>query len=302
MVVALAPPYVVDPPALAPPAHGFVVSAQPAPADAYRDDRWQAGIVVRPLGCNEPVVRRYSCTTPPLAPTPIARPGELAFEPVQIQIADSCDSKGYTAANFGPRVRAMVEAATSKAIEKDLWTGSGGTGGFFLRNPVTLTQVVNAPATPGNNPNTQAVSAVDPDVALAALSQALSDCGVGAKGMIHLPAHIAELVAIHLNTEGQRLVTRTRGDVAVVGSGYPGSGPTGHPQATPPAGTAWAYATSGIFNLLLSDTMIFPGTLTEALDRSTNTITYTAERWALVYGNECCTYAVLVNTVPAVSL
>jgi hypothetical protein len=302
MVVALAPPFVVDPPALAPPGHGIVVSAQPAPADAYRDDRWQAGIAVRPIGCAEPIARRFSCTTPLADLEPVTRPGELAFEPVQIVIADSCDSRGYSAANFGPRVRAAVEAGTSKAIEHDLWTGSGGAGGFYLRNPATLAGVVNAPVTVGQNPDTQLVSPVDPDVALAALSQALSDCGVGAKGMIHLPVHLGELVALHLNTEGQRLVTRTRGDIVVVGSGYDGTGPTGHPQATPPLGTAWAYATAGIFNLLLSETTVYPGTLAEALDRSTNTITYSAERFALVYGNECCTYAVLVNTVPAVSL
>jgi hypothetical protein len=106
--------------------------------------------------------------------------------------------------------------------------------------------------------------------------------------MIHASAELVSLWAIYggLQVDGNRLVTLTRGTIVVSGSGYDGTGPSGDPNATPAANHTWAFA-SGLVHLRMSDIEVTPETMGEALDRTNNTVTYRAMRYAAPIFDPC---------------
>jgi hypothetical protein len=87
-----------------------------------------------------------------------------------------------------------------------------------------------------------------------------------------------------IEVRGGVLMTKS-GNLVAAGSGYPGTGPSG--QAITPT-TSWMFATGPVF-AYASQTRV--NDLRTALDRSTNTVKYIAER-TYVIGWDCCHAAV----------
>jgi hypothetical protein len=189
----------------------------------------------------------------------------------------------------------QLAAGTGKAIEREFWTGELNLANINLRYWTPAANIVN----PGG---WAAPVAVNPALGLALLEQALGVCSTGSRGMIHTPPVVAERLAQWYLIdddpacdEGEcRMLTRSRGDIVIVGSGYDRTvGPFA--AANELADTeAWIYAT-GMVDIRLGEPMIYPETMAEALDRATNTVTYRGERTAAVNPDGCCMFAVLVD-------
>lgn len=250
--------------------------------DGLIEGNWQFGFQVCPENCDE--VRTWDPACRPGGPTqkpmPAANRPCYEVDPFQLIATFECGSHGWTSQDYPGRARRLLEAGLSKALEYELWTGAQKPGNFHLTGPTST--VLNG----GNS-----VSAL---TALRWLGQALAGCGTGARGMIHAPTFLVDTWIDQtpmVKEDGTRLVTVNRGDIIISGSGYDGSGPGGIPA---PPGKTWAYAT-GLVQKKLDDVEIIPGTLGEALNRATNTITFRAERLAVAWGDPCCHFAILVD-------
>jgi hypothetical protein len=256
--------------------------------------------------CGEPVTGELT-QTPGLYEDPksAAEPTEDVFyDPPVLEIPYTCTT--YSRLDFDEyRRRALenLEVGKSKALEYELWTGA--------RVPTNPSLVGSTPNDNDHilNPGGAAAPiAVPPGIALMLLAQALANCGPGKRGMIHATAALAErwmnttaVMSVHpadwcfgpAEIPGCRiLVTGGRGDIIISGSGYPGTGPLGQP--TPGPNEAWAYAT-GLVHVKLGEPHIYPDTMSEALDRATNTVTVRAETTAVAVWDLCCSFAVLVD-------
>ncbi len=77
----------------------------------------------------------------------------------------------------------------------------------------------------------------------------------------------------------------------IADAGYDGSSPYG---AAAEDGSQWAYAT-GIPVVRLGPVAVYPDSLAEAINRSTNTVEYRAERLAAVGWDGCCHLAAELN-------
>lgn len=196
---------------------------------------------------------------------------------------------------------ARVEA---REAERAFWTGQAGSaGGGAGQNTVwpclaNGSQVFDSLGITLQPVTTQVVTGTGVDVAdgLGQLEKALSDCYGGAQGLIHVsPTLLPTLQAwglVRNDTDGQ-LVT-TRGNRVVVGSGYPGTSPTGQ---APAAGQSWVYATGAMFGYR-SDVVVHQ--MAETFDRAKNTVRAQAYRTYL-FGYECCLLAAQIATGVPVS-
>jgi hypothetical protein len=210
----------------------------------------------------------------------------------------TCSTLGYTIEDRRRIVREQIKAGTQKALEHELQTGeavrlAGHSSVHYLADgdAVVLTS-----------------GAYDADLALAALEQALADCGLGTQGVIHMPRAVASLLAVR----GSILQTQDRLYTAL---GTPIVAGTGYTVATSPAAPAAAGP-----NTAVAPTPIIPGPLPisawmyatgpvavhlgkievidEAVDHINNTITSTAVRPAAVYWDSCCHFAAEVDLSP----
>jgi len=217
------------------------------------------------------------------------------YMPYVIETPYTCSSFGFKAANYEERARRQLEANKHKALEYEFWTGN--------INPSNISLVRGTPnddlhvLNPGG---AAAPTAVSPSMALVMLEQALANCGSGGRGLIHATTGLVErwsgLYVVSPMDEFpipvEMITTRSRGDIVVNGSGYPGTGPLGQPPPGP--GETWAYAT-GMVNIRMGQTEIYPKEMKEALDRRTNTVTYRGEVVASAVHDGCCSFAVLVD-------
>lgn len=214
----------------------------------------------------------------------------VEFDPVLLELAATCTTVGYDTLDYPGRARRQMELATTKALESEFWTGATKPWNPHLAAPNAVVLNVGGIANP---------TPMTPGCALAALNQALGDCGIGGRGMIHSTIDLATLwsnISGGLMRDGQRLTTTVRDTTVVAGAGYTGSGPNG---ADPPAGSAWAYAT-GPVQVRLGDIQVVPDTVAEAVDRHSNEITYRGERMASAAWDTCCLAAALVQVCDTV--
>lgn len=281
-----------------PPAHGLLVTADEASDLSFEsagngEDRWGQGFVVQPENCVEASTWDPNCETWPSnrdGDGPMGNKVEKSESgsnessyivlPFVIETPFTCDATGFQAVDFKGRARRQLAAATSKAMEYEFATGglTGAAGNPYLE-AASVTVLSSG-------------SAYSPVDALARLGAALSACGHGGRGMIHAPTiWVDKLLAEGgdmVREVGNRLVTTARGDRIVAGTGYPGTGPGG---IDPPDGDVYVYATGPVM-YRLSEPILFPDSLSEALDRKTNTVEYRAERGAAVYFDPCCHFAI----------
>jgi hypothetical protein len=141
---------------------------------------------------------------------------------------------------------------------------------------------------------TTAPAAVAPDRGLSMLAGALGNCGLGSRGMLHATPDLAEKWSFWLEKDGDRLVTKTRGDIVVVGAGYPGTGPDGNVSAGATDRLVWAYGT-GLVEYRLGDPRSEPDELSQVLDRKQNRVRWYRKRTVGMHVDGCCTFAVRID-------
>lgn len=276
-------------------------------------DRWTGGITFapNPTTCEDHVVPWMGWTDDPADKAgPGANVPYSTYHSFTLTYSTSCHA---LPSDLDDRVEAALEAldaGTGQAIESIFW-GPGSAGplapmfpplgsNFSLSSATPLVTGYGADACSGilnHNPLTGDIVALSPKQALLALTQALANCGLGARGFIHAPVYLAEDWA----GEGQikpsgdddkdPLITRIRGDYVVGGSGYSGVGPEGHVLQTPASGHAWAYA-SGPVGLLMTEPRAVETTL---IDHKTNLHNIIVERTVAIAANASCLFAVYVD-------
>lgn len=306
-VVTEAPPYV-------PPMHSLMGTAG---VDFSPPDRWEGGVEFETEACHagqaypgfvcDPCVKPHKVEMPPA--------GNVQAVPFQIVTTHYCKAGGLSPQERIRRVENRLAAVESKVLEWELWTGSQSNGAHCLSvHPSGATpdgrpaltprdlQVVLNPGMPEltDVAGLNAVPPVDVASALALAAQYLANRGPGGRGMIHMTPFLAELAVfggllIEDTYEGRPVLrTRGRGDLIVIGAGYPGTGPGGH---VPPPGTQWIHVTTMV-QVWMGPVSVIPDPsepVSHAMRTRTNDMTYIAERSALAFWDQCVHGSLLVS-------
>jgi hypothetical protein len=202
-------------------------------------------------------------------------------------------------------------AGSGQAVEAIFWGPNDGTladafpplgDNFSLSSATPLVTGFGADSCTGilnDEPVGSGIVAYTPKQALLALTKALGDCALGARGFIHAPVSLVEdwaeqgLITLSDPTDPtSKFITNVRGDYVVGGSGYTGVGPDGHPLEQPADGHTWAYAT-GPVGVLLSEPR---SAETTVIDHRNNLHKILVERTVAIAANASCLFAAYVDT------
>lgn len=193
---------------------------------------------------------------------------EFAFPEVDgftVYLGVTCTAAGVRPREqeFRRRLQAAFRAVESTQVEKILVDAAGLMAGPYLTDS-NLEQLASG-------------SAQSPTEGLAQLENAIAKVG---NGMIHVtPATATAWAGLYLIDEARDGQMRTHlGTLVAVGAGYIGAYPLG--GSAPSGDQDWAFASS--FVEVHRDEDLILGPISEALDRTTNDVTFIAERNYLV--------------------
>lgn len=229
-------------------------------------ERWGNGANVRPYPPG-PASTFDPCSSGTFRDKDIPeQPDGAFFQAFGVYLADQCAGRGIgTDEALTGRARAAFAAVEQYAVEQEFASGT-----LMPANPYLAD---------GNADVLAAGAAVGLVEALALLELEIGDTGKA--GIIHADRGIvagwSSLGA--LRVAGQRLET-FNGTPVASGGGYRGVAPDG--EAAPSSDQGWAFATGPVEIRRSDEIEILPGSIAEALDRTTNLITYLAERNYLV--------------------
>jgi hypothetical protein len=271
---------------------------------------WRTGVQWQPL-CGDLATTYDPCLAvtgtggPPPVPPP--KSSNLTFEtrgatPFTVYADFQC-SPAATAGDAERQAQEAMRRFEAWQVEHAFWTGLAGGSGTVpqvtavyphlaadaeVRDPYgTLLQTASDPVTG---------AVLDVVEGLGRLEQALVTC-LGGVGVIHVPAVLAPALdaqgLLHPSKDGRQFRTGN-GNLVAVGSGYPGTSPSG---TTPSAGSAWMYATGPVFAYRSRVEILG---LPSIVNRANNTVEAIAER-TYVLGFDCCLHAVLISTGGVVS-
>lgn len=210
--------------------------------------------------------------------------GNVSAMPFVCWAGDSCSAFGWSAHDFEGRARRALVAVESKQIAQELWKGTlaqaAGWANHYLASDAYTDTLTHGPVSPSN--------------ALALLEQGIAQTSNGQRGMIHCTPQLGSLLSELGNvfrTPAGNLIQTYRGTIVVPDAGYDGSGPQGQPAID---GSQWAYATLMV-TVRRAEIVVYPETLAEAVNRSSNFVEYTATREAAYAYPWCTQVAVEVN-------
>lgn len=271
----------VNPIPATPPRYSLLQVAPEVPA-VDPPERWQDGWVFNPEGCGTSGRVALNCRGGTGEMTDGAEnPGDVTGTPFVVWAWDQCSMLGFQARDFEGRARRQLLATESYQVANELWTGS-------LRDSIapTAKQLENA-ALVDADADVVTDGAVSPGAALAEVVGALSSCGMGTRGMVHVtPKMLVALAAADVIYQSGGVWVTPMEHIVVADAGYPGTGPDG-------ATGEWIYGTSMIYTRR-SDVLV-PATFEQSVDRSVNTVTLYAQRLAGFMWDGCCHVAAEVN-------
>lgn len=184
------------------------------------------------------------------------------WEAFGIVASDKVSTFGLNETDHRARSTRQLMAHEARIIEAQLWGD-----GLALGN----TQITDG---------TDWTSAVTVAKAIATMEQGIVDAGHGGSPlMLHMRVYLFDLLVeanpTTLRREGNRWYT-AMDNIVVPGRGYNGTGPAG--QAV--GATEWMYCTP-LVEVRRGPISTLPGSMAEATDRTTNTVTFYSERAAL---------------------
>lgn len=246
------------------------------------DERWVRGFsyefdsqaTVRILTVNDDVVSNGTLSDPANTPDNNYRD----YSPFFIEVEDLKSTFGLTGEDRIAIVLNQLEAASQKAVERELWDGlaarAATNGNSYLTEAASVTEVLNG--------------AHNASEALYLLEGALANSPVGANGVIHMTRDVASLLGSRLvysqdkdNSDKGQVMTRLGTPVAI-GSGYSGNGPVGDAGATASLTNKWMFAT-GPVDVHLGKPEVVNDSLAQGANVSINDMLIKAFRPAAVY-------------------
>lgn len=218
----------------------------------------------------------------------------LDYSPFVIEATDGCRSSiGLSAEERKDRAVEALELMTPKAVEREFWTN-----GYSAVNSATNRSLQNSTTT-----TLLGTTGVKARRGLAALEQALADDGAGTLGAIHVTRDVLSVLKLDMFVDEPKddVMYSPGGNMLIGGVGYTGNGPASAGASTArTTGKAWAYA-SGPVAVRLGPIQVSdePSKVTGQVGvesfHTTNTLVYTAERFAAVSFNGTKVYAVLID-------
>lgn len=263
------------------------------------DERWVRGFsyefdsqaTVRILTVNDDVVANGELSDP--ANTAANNYGD--YSPFFIEVEDLRSTFGLPGEDRIATVIKQLEAASQKAVERELWDGlaaqGASNGNAYLTKAASVTEVLNG--------------AHNASEALYLLEGALANSPVGANGVIHMTRDVASLLGSRLvysqdsSNPDKGLVMTRLGTPVVIGSGYSGNGPVGDGAAAASLTNKWMFAT-GPVDVHLGKPEVVNDTLAQGANVSINDMLIKAFRPAAVYFDPSVHYCAQV-TLPQVA-
>ena len=254
-----------------PPASGLVAAADVV---NHTDDAWLAGVTFQ--SANTASIELYDlCSSDGTVSIATGATSVLGIGTTfAVEQREQCSGFGYSDVNFQARALEGLLARESWAVERQFELNTLAIAGFS-----NLAQ--NASTTPVGTTGVQTIKA------LSLLDQAIADANIG-QGMIHATPYIVDLWAnaggLIIGERGGRILS-PQGNIIVSGNGYTGAAPSatvpapaGALPTTATPGFVYAYATGLVVLHRDATPTVNPPSLSEALDRSLNTIRYRAHR------------------------
>jgi len=282
----------IDPPTFTPSQYGLLTVAQTPPsADAH----WMNGVTYQTRCINSADTIYDACiavtgTGPPPAAPSKTNNTSLVFRgatPFTVYTEFACAPIGIADAQQ-IATDALAQSAPWE-VEYAFWTGKAANQNVVYPHLAAGTQVLDADSIILQSAATTVTgSAVNVRVGIGLLEEAIGNCSNG-QGVIHVQRKVLSALFFSqlVESRGGQLFTKS-GNLVAVGSGYPGTGPTG--QAIT-AITSWMFATGTVFAMTGPVRVL---NQRETLDRTTNTVAMLAERTYLL-GWDCCHAAVQVD-------
>lgn len=270
----------VDGPVPQPPRYGLLSAATIIPGE---EERWANGVEVWPFppdaaGGHDP------CASGSAAQKAVGGVGSKPqFAAFTAYLAATCNARGIaTNDEFRARAVAAFTAVEGAAVEKQLASG------LYIATPNPFLADLNLVA-PGGG--ALSLTSTSPTNALALLENGIAR--TGRQGLIHAdPATAIAWSEAHLlQPQGSTMYT-LRGTPVAIGDGYAGVHPLGH--TAPSACEGWAFATGPVHVRRETDVTVY-GDVAANLDRTTNTLTFRAERGVVVYWDAVLQVGVLVD-------
>jgi hypothetical protein len=255
---------IVAPPPLVPSPVNLVRSSR-NPSDPS-NSRWTSGITYRPLAAGN-LTLESDC-----APVSVGMPVEFGAEiiywqPYVLQAEIACSLMGFDSADATQRVSNLLDAATPKMVEFEFWHGELAAAAAWDNLALETSSSVQT-----------SYDATSTAQAIGICEQYLASMGYGGRGMIHIPPYLSAFLPATVRREGNLLLTNMD-TIIVPGNGYGDIGTINQEPTLPPT-TLSVFAT-GITDVRLGEIVAVPSDFNQSIDRSTNSVSLRAERYAL---------------------
>lgn len=184
-------------------------------------------------------------------------------QPFFIEVDETRSAMGFLGVDRMARIKRQLEAASQKAVERELWDGDIRIGaGHSNKALVDGATVLGAGA------------AFSPREALAILEQGIAEMSpAGEPGVIHVTRDVGSVLfadnAIGYSENGAKCLTTVASSPVVLGSGYSGTGPVGEVNRAATTTNKWMYAT-GTVRVFLGEVDVVNDNLSQAYDVTGN--------------------------------
>jgi hypothetical protein len=186
----------------------------------------------------------------------------IELDPFFIEVEDLDSTFGILGQDRYARVLKQLDAASQKAVEKELWDGeiavAESLSNPYLTKAASVTKINSG-------------TAMSAALALAAIEHdARNISPTGEQPIIHMTADVASVLGTKLQFDKDNDVIVTRlGTKVVIGAGYSGNGPVGDAGAAATITNKWIYAT-GAMAVHLGNPEVVNGSLAQGYDVSGN--------------------------------
>lgn len=271
----------INPPPATAPRVGLLPSVErPTVSDAH----WINGITFRPERCFD-IETWWDCPEPtgadPADKTAGVDPPIVQYRPWTAVADDTCSTLGFDARDYIGRARRLHAASLDRKVSDELWTGTVAQAAAFPNDYLTnIATAVSLGTAPGF-------------YALGELQQYFAETFDG-RGMVHVTHRTLNfLVANYVVRREGALWLDAFDNIVVAAQGYDGSGPGGTP-APVDGSRQWAYITP-VINYLADDVQVVPGSFSEAVERTTNLVTFRAESVVAAFWGDCSHGAIEID-------